>query len=214
MEELLFNFIFIGKGLFITLKLLIASIIVGGLIGLFFSILYYKNIAKLFIKFYISILRGTPLILQLSLVYFALPGLIGIKLDIIGSGVVALGLNSSAYIAEVLRGGIESIPKGQFEAVQTLRISSYAMWKDIILPQVARNILPAMTNEVIALLKETALISIIGGMDIMRSAQVVAAQQFTYFLPLCIAAAYYYILVLLIAWGGKLIEQRVSYVKN
>lgn len=214
MEELIYNLIFIGKGIFTTLQLLIASIIIGIFIGLLLSISAYKGKAKFFINRYISVLRGTPLILQLSFIYFALPGLTGIKLDVIASGIITFGLNSSAYIAEIFRAGIESIPKGQFEAAQTLRVSSYAMWKDIILPQVAKSILPAMTNEVIALLKETALITTIGGMDIMRSAQTVAAEKFTYFMPLCIAGVYYYILVLLVEYLGKMIEKKVNHVEN
>jgi polar amino acid transport system permease protein len=127
---------------------------------------------------------------------------------------MAFGLNSSAYIAEILRAGIENIPKGQFEAAQTLEIPCYYMWKDIILPQVIKNILPAMVSEVIALLKETALIATIGGMDIMRSAQTIAAEQFTYFIPLCIAGAYYYALVLIIEYVGKIAEKWMGYVKS
>ncbi len=214
MGEVFYNFIFIGKGIFITLQLLIAAITIGIFIGALLSIANYKGIAKFFINRYISILRGTPLILQLAFIYFGLSGLAGIKLGVTTSGIIAFGLNSSAYIAEIFRAGIESIPKGQFEASQVLRISKTAMWKDIILPQVTRNILPAMTNEVIALLKETALITTIGGMDIMRSAQIMAAEQFTYFIPLCIAGAYYYALVLAIEHLGKAIEKKVNYVAN
>ncbi len=104
--------------------------------------------------------------------------------------------------------------KNQFEAAKTLQIPSFYMWRDIILPQVIKNILPAMINEIIALLKETALISTIGGVDIMRSAQMLAAEQFTYFIPLCLAGAYYYALVLLIEYIGKKIEQKGIYDKN
>jgi len=88
------------------------------------------------------------------------------------------------------------------------------MWKDIILPQVIRNIFPSLINEIIALLKETALIGTISGMDIMRLAQILGAEQFTYFAPLCIAAAYYYPLVLVIEYVGKYIEKGGWYVKN
>ncbi len=87
------------------------------------------------------------------------------------------------------------MPKGQFEAAASLHIPAWYMWKDIILPQVVKNALPALINETIALLKETALISTIGGMDLMRNAQSVSAEHFTYFLPLCIAGFYYYMLV-------------------
>jgi polar amino acid transport system permease protein len=123
-------------------------------------------------------------------------------------------LNSSAYIAEILRAGIESVPKGQFEAAKTLEVPNYYIWKDIILPQVMRNIFPSLINEVIALLKETALIGTISGMDLMRMAQTLGAEQFTYFMPLCIAAAYYYVLVLIIEYAGKIVEKGQWYAKN
>lgn len=214
MEEFSYSFIFIGNGIFVTLQLLVAGISIGAFLGLLLAVANYKGIARFFINRYVSVLRGTPLILQLSFIYFALPGLTGFSLSVVASGIIAFGLNSSAYLAEIFRAGIDSIPKGQFEAAQTLRVSHYAMWKDIILPQVVKNILPAMTNEVITLLKETALISTIGGMDIMRSSQTVAAEQFTYFIPLCIAGLYYYMLVLLIEYVGKIIERKVDYANS
>jgi polar amino acid transport system permease protein len=208
MEKLISHIIFVGKGIVITGELLIGGILIGVLLGAFLAILRYKGICIILVNRVISILRGTPLILQLSIVYFSVPSLMGIKLDIVTAGIFTFGINSSAYIAEILRAGIESLPKGQFEAAKTLKIPGYYMWKDIILPQVIKNVLPTMVNEVIAVLKETALIATIGGMDLMRSAQVLAAEQFTYFMPLCIAGAYYYGLVLLIEYAGKKIEQR------
>ncbi len=201
---------FIGSGIVLTLQLLVGGISIGLALGTILSILRYNGIGTAVINRFISILRGTPLILQLSLIYFATPGLLGIKLSIVGAGLIAFGLNSSAYMAEILRSGIENIPKGQFEAAKTLQIPSFYMWKDIILPQVIKNLLPALTSEVIALLKETALISTIGGMDIMRKSQMVAAEQFTYFLPLCMAGAYYYGMVLLIEYIGQKIEKAKS----
>ena len=178
------------------------------------SILRYNNICSFIIARWISLFRGTPLILQLSLIYFTAPSIVGIKLGVIQAGIIAFGFNSSAYIAEILRSGIESIAKGQFEAAKTLKISKYYTWRDIILPQVIRNIFPSFINEIIALLKETALIGTISGMDIMRMAQILGAQQFTYFMPLCIAAAYYYLLVISIEFIGKIVEKRGWYAKN
>ena len=214
MQELITYFIFIGKGVFITAQLLLGGICLGLILGTFFALLRHKKIGLVIINRIISILRGTPMILQLSIVYFSTPGLLGIKFSIITAGIITFGFNSSAYIAEILRAGIKSIPKGQFEAARTLKIPNFFVWKDIILPQVIKNTLPAMINEIIALLKETALISTIGGMDIMRESQVLAAEQFIYFMPLCIAAVYYYALVLVIEYIGKKIEQRGCYDKN
>jgi len=214
MKELISHILFIGSGIAITLHLLVCGISIGLILGTLLSILRHKKIAVVVINRLISILRGTPLILQLSFVYFSTPGLIGIRLSIVTAGIVTFGLNSAAYIAEIMRSGIESLPRGQCEAAKTLQIPNFYMWKDIILPQVIKNILPSLVNEVIALLKETALIATIGGMDIMRKAQTLAAEQFTYFMPLCIAGCYYYGLVILIEFFGKKIEQRGQYVKG
>ena len=211
--ELISSILFVGRGITITLQLLTCGILIGLVFGIIFSVLRYKGFGVIIINRLISILRGTPLILQLSFVYFSTPGLLGFKLSIVTAGILTFGLNSSAYVAEILRAGIESLAKGQFEAAKTLQIPNFYMWKDIILPQVLRNIFPAMVSEVIALLKETALISTIGGMDIMRTAQTLAAEQFTYFTPLCIAGAYYYGFVLCIEYVGKKIERGYGYAK-
>lgn len=208
MKEIVSHLLFVGEGIVLTFQLLSGGLILGLALGILFAILRYKGIITAFLNRLISICRGTPLILQLSFVYFAIPGLVGIKLDVTLAGILTFGLNSSAYIAEILRAGIKSLPKGQFEAAKTLHIPSFYLWKDIILPQVVRQVLPAMINEVIALLKETALIATIGGLDLMRKAQMLGAEEFTYFMPLCIAGGYYYGLVLLIETIGKKIETR------
>lgn len=200
--------LFIAQGILLTLQLLCGGICLGLIIGTVLCVLRYQKIGAGPIKAIISILRGTPLILQLSFVYFAAPALFGLKLSIVMAGILTFGLNSGAYVAEILRSGLENLSKGQFEAARTLNIPTFYMWKDIILPQVVKNILPSLISEVIALLKETALISTIGGMDIMRRSQAVAAEQFTYFMPLCLAGAYYYMLVLFIEFVGKKIEQK------
>ncbi len=204
-------FIQIGAGVGFTLLLLFGSLIVGVFLGTLLSILRYKNIATPIINAFISVIRGTPLILQLSFIFFAVPQLINMPFSIMTAGIITFGINSSAYVAEIIRSGIESIPKGQFEAARTLNVPEVYTWRDIIFPQVIRNIFPALVNEVIALLKETAIISVIGGLDIMRKAEIVTSTQFTYFMPLCVAGFYYYILVMIIAIVGKKIEKRYYY---
>lgn len=163
MNDLISHILFIGSGVILTLELLSGGILIGLLLGIGLSILRYKKIGISIINRFVSLLRGTPVILQLSFIYFSTPGLLGLNLSILEAGILTFGLNSSAYMAEILRAGIENLPKGQFEASQTLKIPSFFMWKDVILPQVIRNVLPAMINETISLLKETALISTIGG---------------------------------------------------
>jgi polar amino acid transport system permease protein len=205
------DFTFIASGAKITIALLFGGLSLGVSLSVVIAILKRKNVATWLINPYISLIRGTPLILQLSLVYFALPGIIGIKFTVLEAGIITFALNNSAYMAEILRAGIESVPRGQFEAAETLKIPAFYTWKDIILPQVFANILPAFTNEVIALTKETALIATIGGADIMRRSQMLAAEQFTYFAPLCIAGFLYYIFVLSVEFLAKKLEKKMRH---
>lgn len=208
-QKLLDNILFIGSGLPLTFALLFGAIFLGIILGTIFAVARYNNILSKTINVFISIVRGTPLILQISLIYFSVPSFFHIQLNLITAGILAFGLNSSAYVSEILRSGIDAIPKGQFEAAKTLNIPLFYTWKDIIFPQVVRNILPALTNEIITLFKDTALISTIGGLDIMRKSQVLSAAEFTYFMPLCIAGAYYYIFILIIERISKTIEKRL-----
>jgi len=206
------NILYIGSGILFTLQLLFGGILFGLLLAVLMTVARYNNrFASYIVAGYISVFRGTPVILQLSIFYFALPQVTGINLNITSAGVITFGLNSAAYLAEILRSGINSLPNGQFEAAKTLRIPMVNTWRDIILPQAVRNSLPSLTGELIALLKETALISTIGGLDIMRKSQVIAAEHFTYFAPMFIAGIYYYLMVLLIEFVGRKIEKRYAH---
>ena len=205
----------IGQGAFITLSLSFISYGIGLILGTVLSVIRsVSSISRPLIRFLISILRGTPIILQLSVMHFVFPQITGIKMDIFVTGLITFGINSAAYVSEILRAGIESIPKGQYEAAQALMIPRFYLWKDIILPQVFRAVLPTLLNEKIALLKETAIISIIGGMDIMRRADMIAAQTYDYYTPLLIAAFYYYIIVVCLETIVFTIQKKVNHVKT
>lgn len=211
MEEFVKSSLFIGEGIGTTLLLLAGGLVVGSVLGLLIAILRYQKRAVFVLNALVSLIRGTPLLLQLGLIYFSLPALLGVRLSVTVAGLITLGVNSSAYVAEILRAGIESVAKGQFEAAKTLNIPSYYLWKDIILPQVLRNVFPAMVNEAVSLLKETALVATLGGTDIMRKAQALAAEQFTYFMPLCIAGLYYYLMILGFECLGRRVEKRMNH---
>lgn len=192
---------FLSSSIFVTLGLLVCSLLIGTVGGLIIAIMRHMGLARWFFDGFVSVVRGTPLILQLSLVYFVLPQVLGVRLDGWTAGILTFGLNSSAYIAEIFRSGIEALPKGQFEAARALQIAPWPMWKDILLPQVLRIVSPAMVNEVISLLKETALIAYLGSghfPDIMRAAEVKSSQTFSYLWPLVTAGLQYYLLVLMI----------------
>ncbi len=160
----------------------------------------------------ISVLRGTPLMLQLMVVYFFPFYLFGWSI----SGwrfpaiVVGFSINYAAYFAEIYRSGIEAIPKGQYEAAQLLGYSRSATFFRIILPQVIKIILPAMTNEIITLVKDTSLAFSLAYMEMFTIAKQIAARETT-FVPFVIAAVFYYVFNLLVAFVMKKIEKKLNY---
>jgi polar amino acid transport system permease protein len=208
------TFSYVAGGILVTLKYTLASACGGLVLGLFFALLkIQKNVfGQKIAQIYTSFFRGTPMLVQLSIIYFGAPSLFAYKISPVAAGVIAFSLNSGAYVSEVIRAGIQAIDKGQFEAAKTLNVPYILMMRDIILPQAIRNVLPALVNEVINLLKETALISTLGEEDIMRRAQLVAAETYSYFEPLLLAALCYYLLILMLSSLAKNLEKRLSYV--
>ena len=203
---------FILQGIRTTLTLISASIFFGTILGTFLALL---KLSKNFLlsgpaTFYISIFRGTPLVLQLLLIFFALPQAFGIDLGIYGSAILALSLNSGAYVSEIIRSGINAVDKGQTEAAEALGIPYSKMMRHIILPQAIKNILPALINEFTALVKESAIVTIIGAQDIMRRTQMLGSQTFLYFESLLVAGLIYYIIVTVISGVGKWVERRLA----
>jgi polar amino acid transport system permease protein len=204
--------LFVIEGSIITLQYSLISVFFGLVIGTILAVCKTSEIRLLryFGVFYTSIFRGTPLLIQLSIIYFLAPQIIGIKLTVFVSGVMAFSLNSGAYVSEIIRAGIESVDKGQMEAAKALGLSKHHIMRDIILPQAIRNILPSLVNELVNMLKESAIISVLGEADLMRRAQMVAAETFDYFTPLMTAAISYYILVLAFSSLAKILERRLA----
>ncbi|MCH1626653.1 amino acid ABC transporter permease [Fredinandcohnia quinoae] len=202
---------FILQGIGITLAFALVSAIIGLVLGSILAIFKISKVSALkwFANIYTSIFRGTPLILQLVIIYFAVPQLFQYDIPKFLAGVIAFGLNSGAYISEIIRAGIQAVDKGQQEAAEALAIPYRPMMKDIILPQAIKNILPALMNEFITLTKESAIVSVIGLMDIMRRAQIVGANTFRYFEPLLIAGFVYWVLVTCLTVLGGFLERRL-----
>ncbi len=203
---------FIIQGVVVTLKYSLVSVLLGLIFGTLLALCKVSKscLLKLFANTYTSIFRGTPLLIQLSIIYFGLPNLIGIKLSIFVAGSMAFSLNSGAYVSEIVRAGINGIDKGQIEAAKALSIPESLMMKDIVLPQAIRNVLPSLVNELINLIKESALISTIGEMDLMRRAQFISSESYTYFFPMLIAGLCYYVMVTIINKLAKVLEKKLS----
>lgn len=206
------DFLYIAQGALLNLQYASVSVICGLFLGILLTIckLSHNKIIKFFANFYTSIFRGTPLLLQLNIIYFGLPSLLKLDLGIFSAGVIAFSLNSAAYVSEIIKAGIMSIDKGQFEAAQVLGISPYYAYKDIILPQAMRNILPALVNELVDMLKETSLISVLGGMDLMYRAQIVASQKYSYFIPMITASICYYIMISILNYCVGIVAHKVA----
>ncbi|MCA1950040.1 amino acid ABC transporter permease [Gracilinema caldarium] len=164
------------------------------------------------VSFYILVMRGTPLILQLIFVYFAPYYLFGISYDRFTAVIIAFAVNYAAYFAEIYRGGIDAIPKGQWEAAKVLGLSRSQTLFKIILPQVVRRILPAMGNEVITLVKDTALAQTIGVAELFRTAQNASARQFST-LPIFIAGLFYFVMNWLVTIAFEAAEKKMGYYK-
>lgn len=203
--------LFIAQGVITTLEYSILSVIFGLIIGVILAICKTSKhrVFIIFADIYTSIFRGTPLLIQLMIIYYGLPS-IGFKLTVFSAGVIAFSMNSGAYLSEIIRSGINSVDLGQFEAAKTLGISPFYSMRDIILPQAIRKILPSLINELINLLKESAIISVLGEMDLMRRAQMVASESFMFFAPFLTAAACYYMLVLFFTYLAGLLEKRLQ----
>lgn len=169
---------------------------------------------KYFTKFYISVLRGTPLMLQLMVVYFFPYYLFGWSIGNWRYPAIIIGfvINYSAYFAEIYRSGIEAMPKGQYEAAEMLGYNKVQTFVKIILPQVIKMILPSVTNEIITLVKDTSLAFSLSYLEMFSIAKQIAAKQTT-LMPFAIAAVFYYVFNLLVSFIMERIEKRMSYYR-
>lgn len=203
---------YIINGVWVSLGIALGASIIGFLGGILLSLCKIGRIRVLsdLARAYTSIFRGTPLILQLAIAYFGIPQLFKMgDVNATTCAVLTFGLNSAAYMSEIIRSGINAVDKGQFEAAKALGVSYWPAMKDIILPQAIKNILPAMMNEFITLTKDSAIVSTISVTDMMRRSQIVAANYYLYFPPMLVSFVMYYIIVLILTFVGGRIERRM-----
>ncbi|WP_070379186.1 amino acid ABC transporter permease [Rhodococcus sp. WMMA185] len=197
-----------------TIPLTIISFVLGLVIALLVALARISSIRPLSIlaRFYISIIRGTPLLVQLFIVFYALPQF-GVIIDPFPAAVVAFSLNVGGYAAEVIRSAILSIPKGQWEAAQTIGMGYATTLQRIVLPQAARVAVPPLSNTLISLLKDTSLASTILVTELLRVAQLAAAPTFDFFALYGVAALYYWVIcIFLSAVQGRLEARLDRYV--
>jgi len=158
---------------------------------------------------YVSVIRGTPLLLQLFIIFFGLPSL-GITLDPWPSAIIGLSLNVGAYASEAVRGAILAVPRGQWEAAMTVGMGQVTTLRRVVLPQAARIAVPSLSNTLISLVKDTSLVSVVLVTELLRQAQIIAGQTFEYFTMYSVAAVYYWVVCLLLSIGQARLETRLS----
>lgn len=173
---------------------------------------YGNRVIKGIISTYILIMRGTPLLLQIIFVFFGLP-LMGITLERMPSAIIAFAVNYTAYLAEIFRGGIESVNRNQFENAEILGFSKAQTFIHIVMPQVMKNVLPSIGNEMMALIKDTSLVYVIGLGEILRAAKN-ATNIMANVAPMVLAAGLYLILIGILTLGMRLWEKKYAYYKN
>ncbi|MGC8890232.1 MAG: amino acid ABC transporter permease [bacterium] len=201
----------LGKGAVMTIEITAISVGMGVLIGIFGGIARVSKNLLLLIPstIYVEVIRGTPLLAQLFIVYFGLPSL-GINLPPFTAAVIAMGVNSGAYVTEIFRGGIQSIERGQMEASRSLGLSYFQTMRYVILPQALKRVLPPLGNEFIAMLKDSSLASTIAIAELMRVGREITSRTFRSFEVLGVVALLYLAITLPLSLLVRYMERRMS----
>lgn len=206
------------KGLWATLQIAVLGLLIGIVIGTLIAVVRvmpkYKLLPRILDKIcvcYIELFRGTPMVVQLLIGYWVLLPLMGITVNSgIPVAVIVFGLNSGAYVSEIMRGGINSVDAGQMEAGRAVGLTYATTMLKVVVPQAIKNILPTLGNEFIVLIKETSIVSFIAVTDLYKSFKQLGDPTYNYTMPYLMLALTYLVMVLLISWGVKALETRMK----
>ena len=205
---------YLTNGLKVTLEVTFFAVIIGIVLGLLIAVVrstYVKTgklkIANFLCGIYITVIRGTPVVVQLLIIYFVVFG--SVKIDKVLVAIMAFGLNSGAYVAEIFRSGIMSIGKGQMEAGRSVGLTYASTMRYIIIPQAFKNVLPALGNELITLVKETSVVTVIGLRDLTKGAMIVQSKTYQALVPYVAIAAIYLVIVMFLTWIMGKMERRL-----
>ena len=205
---------YLTNGLLSTLLITALALVIGLVLGFVIAVIRSTHdktgrlkIANLICRVYLTVIRGTPMVVQLLIIYFVIFGSVNINKILVA--VIAFGLNSAAYVAEIVRSGIMSIDNGQFEAGASLGFGYTQTMVSIILPQALKNVLPALANEAIVLLKETSVSGYIAINDLTKGGDTIRSQTYEAFLPLIAVALIYLVMVMFFSWLVGKLERRL-----
>lgn len=208
------GYVKVVEGLQNTLIIAITGLIIGTLIGTLIASVRvmpkYKLLPRILngvCSFYVSVFRGTPMVVQLLIFYYVLLPLMGVKMTGVQVSMLVFGLNSGAYISEMMRAGIQSVDAGQMEAGRAVGLSFTTTMLKIVIPQAVKNILPTLGNEFISLIKETSVVSFVGAADLYVAFNLIGSNSYEFMVPYLVMALIYVVIVLLISLGIKLMER-------
>ncbi|MBO5281587.1 MAG: amino acid ABC transporter permease [Lachnospiraceae bacterium] len=208
------GYVKVVEGLKNTLLIAVMGLIIGILIGTLIAtvrvIPKYKRLPKVlngFCSFYVGLFRGTPMVVQLLVFYYVLLPILGVHMTGVQVAVMVFGLNSGAYISEIMRSGIQSVDPGQMEAGRAVGLSFGTTMIKIVIPQAVKNILPTLGNEFISLIKETSVVSFVGAADLYVAFNYIGSNSYEFMVPYLVMALIYIVLVLIISAGIKIMER-------
>ena len=206
------------KGLWATAQIAVLGLLIGIVIGTLIAIVRvmpkYKLLPRILDKIcicYIELFRGTPMVVQLLIGYWVLLPALGIAVNSgVSVAIIMFGLNSGAYVSEIMRGGLNSVDPGQMEAGRAVGLTYATTMMKVVVPQAVKNILPTLGNEFIVLIKETSIVSFIAVTDLYKSFKQLGDPTYNYTMPYLMLALVYLVLVLLISWGVRALERRMK----
>lgn len=212
------NMIYLGKGALISLGMAALSLLIGLIIGVIASSAKRSKyfIPRLIANIYVEIIRGTPMLLQILIIFSVIPSIYTaitgeiLRINVYLIGIIAMSINSGAYSTELIRSGINGVDKGQWEACETLGLSHWQTMKLVILPQAFKRIIPPVISEFITLIKDSSLTSCIGAIELLKGAQLLGTQYFEVMSPYALSAIFYLIMTISISYLGKYVEGKLA----
>ncbi len=212
------NFIYLGKGALISLGLAALSLLIGIVFGILGATCKMSRfvVLRAIGNIYVEIIRGTPMLLQILIIFSVIPSVYTaitgniLRINEFLIGAIAMSINSGAYSTELIRSGINGVDKGQWEACETLGFSRWQTMKLVVLPQAFKRIIPPMISEFITLIKDSSLISCVGAVELLKSAQVLGSKYFDAMSPYMLSCVFYLIMTISISYLGRYIEKRLA----
>lgn len=205
------------EGLLNTVLIAVIGLIIGVVIGTVIAAIQvmpkYKRLPRVLSKIcnvYVAFFRGTPMVVQLLLGFFVLRPLLELRIDALTTSIIIFGMNSGAYVSEIMRGGLNSVDPGQMEGGRAVGLGYWTTMIQIVIPQAVKNILPALGNEFIALIKDTSVVSFVGASDLFLAFKFIGTNNYEFMIPYLFMALIYIAMILLITLGVRLMERRLN----